>query len=556
MEKQNSSPRNLYQMSVQKNRADEMVERFVRFYVKETTTPNLDVFVLSFYGQLDDWQIPWLDLPFYINSLQTPDGFPKTLRDKWGKQGLVGKPDLPDEEKSQLSVEYFMKNKQNIIQRYMDLLAVYLRSRGMNFKLLPLREAASEFDISEEQMLDLLNRKSIPQYEILDEIRVKESDLALLLVNCRLKKPTGTPSEVTFTERPKQQSENSTKTNPSPAKTSTTINTGNAGNNAGNSNNGNGEGGSGRKRKRKKGNGNNGNNGNGNNGNGNNANNGNNGNNRNNEDARKQQRPHNPPRNNVPPPEPKLYHVDNEDNFGNDGMTIGAMFANTVPSTPVVEPENPFTHKEAAPAEEMGSETIPEVVPETQAEISTEPTHELESKAEEVVDDMGIEFESESDVEDKVGMTEESSLEQEAPAEEEPVKEDGPAEEESVEEEQPIEPTSDKEDEDELPSESEPVAEEVEPEHIQEEKPQEQASVEEKVAPKKHTPIFTAPIEFDYSNGMDCLAMFMKNPLPKNEDEVINGEPDFGFPDGKNTFEYETGGNPPASPTYRNKQGE
>lgn len=186
------------------SRANKMVDSLARFYVKDNSTTNMDNFVQSFYRQLEDWQVPWMDIPFYINSI-TLGNFPKEIREKFIKQGLVGSPNLSDDERAKLSIEYFMENKLNIIQRYMDWLVIYIRTKGFNIKMLSLRKAAEAFTLSEERMKELLSVKNIPLYDILGDIRVKESDLALLLTTCRLKKPSGLRSDVGFKDGSKQE---------------------------------------------------------------------------------------------------------------------------------------------------------------------------------------------------------------------------------------------------------------------------------------------------------------------------------------------------------------
>ena len=222
----NSQPKNLYQMSISKSRAIDMVDALTRSYMKDSTTAHMDSFITSFFKQLDDWQVPWMDLPFYINSLAAGN-FPKELKEIFTKRSLVGKPTLPDEERAKQSIEYFTKNKLNIIQRYMDLLTIYLCTKRLNVKILSLRNAAALFDLSEDQMQELLNSKNIPLYDVLGQLRVKESDLALLLTTCRTKKSVGLRSDVTFDESNTQEtkpeksvnrSKESQSRNPAPAK--------------------------------------------------------------------------------------------------------------------------------------------------------------------------------------------------------------------------------------------------------------------------------------------------------------------------------------------------
>ena len=193
----NQQPKNLYQMSIAKSRAIDMVDALSRTYVKDSTIAHMDSFITSYFKQLDDLKIPWLDIPFYINSLNASN-FPKELRETFGKRGLVGKMSLSEEERAKQSIEYFVKNKHNIIRRYTDYLVIYLCTRRLNIKMLSLQTAAELFDLSRGQMQELLNSKNIPLYDILGEIRVKESDLAILLNTCRVKQSDVLHSDVTF----------------------------------------------------------------------------------------------------------------------------------------------------------------------------------------------------------------------------------------------------------------------------------------------------------------------------------------------------------------------
>lgn len=196
--------RNLYQMTMDKNFTLEMVGRLARFYVKERTVAGLDNFISSFYGTLREQNVPWLDIPFFINAMDGAN-FPKVLREKWAQQGLVGSMRISPEKREKMSVEYFMDNKQEIIQLYMDLLEMYLGRNDTNLNMLTLESIAHALQMDgQEDELRVELEKQISLYNILGNIRVMERDFTRYLAKNRTKKPSGIHSDVTFDGEPDQ----------------------------------------------------------------------------------------------------------------------------------------------------------------------------------------------------------------------------------------------------------------------------------------------------------------------------------------------------------------
>ena len=197
----NTNNKHLYQMTLENNVAIELVGRLAKFYVKERTIATVDTFVSSFFGYLKDHNIPWTDIPFYINSLENKN-FPKILREKWTAQSLVGKMELPAQTRAEMSVEYVLTNKQDIIQLYTDLLEVYLSNAEANIKMMSLEKVAKDLcicDVPLEELKQALD-KQVPLYDIFHngDVRIMEKDLVRFLAKHRTKRPTSAASPVAF----------------------------------------------------------------------------------------------------------------------------------------------------------------------------------------------------------------------------------------------------------------------------------------------------------------------------------------------------------------------
>ena len=193
--------RQLYQMTLEKTVAIELVGRLAKFYVKERNIATVDTFVSSFFGYLKDHNIPWTDIPFYINSLESKN-FPKALREKWTTQSLVGKMELPAATRAEMSVDYVLTNKQDIIQLYTDLLEMYLSNAEANIKMMSLEKVAKDlclFDVSLDELKQVLD-KQVPLYDIFSngDVRIMEKDLVRFLAKHRTKRPTAILSNVAF----------------------------------------------------------------------------------------------------------------------------------------------------------------------------------------------------------------------------------------------------------------------------------------------------------------------------------------------------------------------
>ena len=196
--------KHLYQMTMHKNLALQMVERLARFYVKKHNMANLDAFIPSYFGILRDQNIPWLDIPFFINSMEM-NNFPNLLRKNWLKHSLVGSIKLTDTERANMSVNYFIENKQEIIQLYMNLLSIYFNQHEANIKMRTLDDIINRIhlDATKEQLKKLLETK-ITLYDIFGDIRIMETDFVKFLAKQRIQKPIGLVSDVTFAENQNQ----------------------------------------------------------------------------------------------------------------------------------------------------------------------------------------------------------------------------------------------------------------------------------------------------------------------------------------------------------------
>ena len=215
MQDEEKIKKNLYQMTIERNIADEMVSRFSRFYVNKQSAAGLDNFVHSFYGTLKSQSIPWLDIPFYINSFDSTN-FPKSLRSEWMRNSLVGDPNLPPEKRGKASIDYFLDNKQEIIQFYMELLEIYLSRNNASINMLTINSIARalQMENQKEELQDELE-KQITLYNILGNIRIKEKDFTRFLAKNRIKRPSGLHSDVAF----KKDAGKQTGVTPRPVKT-------------------------------------------------------------------------------------------------------------------------------------------------------------------------------------------------------------------------------------------------------------------------------------------------------------------------------------------------
>ena len=195
----NSLSNNYYALVMDKQTAEKLTEQFSRFYATEHTKDNLDRFISSFFGDIAGKNIPWLDLPFYINSIQR-DSVPKALRTTWRTRGLAGGLDLTPEKRAEMSVEFFIRAKRDMIKRYVELLEIYLKTKEFRPRLMTLEEAAKILLVPADEVRQILDNKGIPLYAITpNSIRLTEDDFTLFLANCRLR-PNSFKSEIVMPE--------------------------------------------------------------------------------------------------------------------------------------------------------------------------------------------------------------------------------------------------------------------------------------------------------------------------------------------------------------------
>lgn len=185
-----------YQLSIDRQAADGLLDKFLRFYVKaDVSISATESFAFPFYGELADRNIPWMDLPFYINWLKD-DNVSKWLKKKWEEKAIVFNlpADITPEEKVTLCMEFLLSNKKDIIQKYMDLFLLYKSERAINalgYQFIPLENVANILSVSSEQAKRFLDYNKVPVFEVLPDesvTRVRSSDVLTALVNCRSKK--------------------------------------------------------------------------------------------------------------------------------------------------------------------------------------------------------------------------------------------------------------------------------------------------------------------------------------------------------------------------------
>ena len=207
---------NNYMLVMDKSTSEKMADWFSRFYFTNHTKANTEKFLFGFFGYLAGKNIPWLDVPFYINSIQREE-FPRGLRKAWSTNALEGKPELSAEEKEEHSMDAFIRAKRDMIKRYMELLMLYLKLRDSRPKLMTLESAAARLIVPEEQVRQVLDSKGVPLYAITqDMVRLSEDDFAVFMANCRMR-PSNLKSSIEMPEEnPSKDSEPKAPRNPSP----------------------------------------------------------------------------------------------------------------------------------------------------------------------------------------------------------------------------------------------------------------------------------------------------------------------------------------------------
>lgn len=207
---------NNYMLVMDKSTSEKMADWFSRFYFTNHTKANTEKFLFGFFGYLAGKNIPWLDVPFYINSIQREE-FPRGLRKAWSTNALEGKPELSAEEKEERSMDAFIRAKRDMIKRYMELLMLYLKLRDSRPKLMTLESAAARLIVPEEQIRQVLDSKGVPLYAITqDMVRLSEDDFAVFMANCRMR-PFNLKSSIEMPEEnPSKDAETKMPRNPSP----------------------------------------------------------------------------------------------------------------------------------------------------------------------------------------------------------------------------------------------------------------------------------------------------------------------------------------------------
>lgn len=173
-------------MTIDKVTAERLTERLSRFYATDHTAENYEQFIVSFFGNIFTRNIPLLDIPFYINSIQRVS-IPKSFKSIWKTRGLSGSLDCPPEERIAKSADFFIRAKRDMLKLYSEMLITYLKKRNYHSYMITIKDVAHRLSLSTGEAEAILKDKNVPLYDIGGNIRLTEDDFAIFLGLCRIR---------------------------------------------------------------------------------------------------------------------------------------------------------------------------------------------------------------------------------------------------------------------------------------------------------------------------------------------------------------------------------